>query len=94
MVPLKAYHASISANTPYTFDMDVECSSFLIKNMGTDPVQVSYGDEIDNDAYVLIMPKTAEVLFATATSKPESETNQITVLSVGNCDIELRLLEY
>ena len=94
MLPLKVYHASINANTPYTFDMDVDCSAFLIKNLGTDPLHVSFGDAIDNDAYVIVMPKTAEVLYSTAVTTPESETNQVTVLSIGNCDVEIRLLEF
>ena len=94
MIKPKVYHASISANTPHTFTFDVECSTFLIKNMGTDPVQMSYGNQIDNDSYIIIMPKTAEVIYSASYTTPETETSTITVLSIGNCDIEIRLLEY
>ena len=94
MIKPKVYHYSISANTPYTFNFDVDCSTFLVKNMGNDKVQLSYGDEIDNDSYILIMPKTAEVIYSRAYTTPDTETNKVTVLSIGNCDVEIRLLEY
>lgn len=94
MIKPKVYHYSVSANTPYTFNFDVDCSTFLVKNMGTDNLQVSFGDVIDNDSYINVMPKTAEVIYSTAYTVPEAETNQVTVLSVGNCDVEIRLLEF
>ena len=94
MIKPKVYHYSLSANTPYTFEFDVECSTFLVKNLGTDKLQVSYGSVIDNDSYIIVMPKTAEVIYSTAYSTPDSETDKLTVLSVANSEVEVRLLEY
>lgn len=94
MIKPKVYHASITANTSYTFNLDVDCSTFLVKNLGEESLKVSYGSEIDNDSYVLVMPKTAETIFATMNSTPETETNQLTVLSTAAADVEVRALEY
>lgn len=94
MITPKVYHYSLSANTPHTFSFDVGCSTFLVKNMGSTVIQLSYGAEIDNDSYINIMPKTAEVIFSRAYTTPETETTTVTALSTGNVDIEIRLLEY
>lgn len=94
MIKPKVFHYSLSENVPYTFDFGVGCSTFLIKNLGTDIVQLSYGEQIDNDSYMNILPKTAETIFATAYSTPDAEVDKVTVLSVGNVEVEIRLLEY
>lgn len=94
MIKPKVYHYSVSANTPHTFSFDVGCSTFLVKNIGTDILNVSYGTEIDNDSYIKVMPKTAEIIFSTAYTTPDAETTTITVSSASNCDVEIRLLEF
>lgn len=94
MIKPKVYHYSVISNTPYTFNFDVDCSTFLVKNMGNENLKLSYGEEIDDESYIIILPKTAEVIYATAVSIPNSETNKITVSSTDNCDVEIRLLEY
>ena len=94
MIKPKVYHYSVIGNTQYTFNFDVYCSTFLVKNMGNENLKLSYGDEIDDESYIIILPKTAEVVYSTAVSIPNSETNKITVSSTDDCDVEIRLLEY
>lgn len=94
MIKPKVYHYSVIGNTPYTFNFDVYCSTFLVKNMGNENLKLSYGEEIDDESYIIILPKTAEVIYSTAVSIPNAETNKITVSSTDDCDVEIRLLEY
>lgn len=88
------FHYTTTANVPYTFNFGVGCSAFQIKNFSNDQVQLSYGDEIDLNSYMLIAPKTAETIYAEAVATVDSETDKVTVQSVGASAIEIRLLEF
>ena len=94
MIKPKIYHATLTANTPYTFTFDVAGSYFIAKNLTTDTLSASFGDAIDNDSHWLIPKNSMQPLCSTLTSTEETETDKITVQSTGSGIAEIQILEY
>lgn len=94
MVKPKVYHATLTANTPYTFQFDVDGSFFIVKNLTDSILSASYGDAIDNGSYSLIPKQSMFPLCSTFVTRPETETDKITVLSASAGEVEIQILEY
>ena len=94
MIKPKVYHNTLTADTAYTFQFDVDGSTFLVKNFTDSDLQLSYGDAIDDSSYILIPPKIKQIVCSTFTTTPETETDKITVLSASDGMVEIQILEY
>lgn len=94
MIKPKVYHATITANTPYTFQFDVRGSFFYVKNFTDSILTASFGTEIDNSSYNLIPKQSGMPLCSSFVSSPETETDTITVLSESSGIVEIQIMEY
>jgi hypothetical protein len=94
MIKPKVYHATITADTPYTFEFDVSGSFFYVKNFTDSMLTASFGTEIDNNSYNLIPKQSCIPLASSFVSKPETETDRITVLSESSGIVEIQIMEY
>jgi hypothetical protein len=94
MIKPKTYHATITANTPYTFQFDVDGSYFIVKNFTDAILSASYGDSIDSNSYSLIPKQSMFPLCSTLTTMEETETDKITVQSSSGGIVEIQVLEY
>lgn len=94
MIKPKVYHATLTANTPYTFQFDVDGSLFIVKNFTDATLSVSYGDEIDSNSYQLIPKQFMQQISSTLNTTPETETDKMTVLSSSAGIVEVQILEY
>lgn len=94
MIKPKVYHATLTANTPYTFQFDVDGSLFIVKNFTDAMLSVSYGDEIDSNSYQLIPKQFMQQISSTLNTTPETETDKMTVLSSSEGIVEVQILEY
>lgn len=94
MIKPKVYHATLTANTPYTFQFDVDGSLFIVKNFTDATLSVSYGDEIDSNSYQLIPKQFMQQISSTLNTTPETETDKMTVLSSSEGIVEVQILEY
>ena len=94
MIKPKVYHATLTANTPYTFQFDVDGSLFIVKNFTDATLSVSYGNEIDSNSYQLIPKQFMQQISSTLNTTPETETDKMTVLSSSAGIVEVQILEY
>lgn len=94
MIKPKIYHATITANTPYTFQFDVDGSYFIVKNFTDATLSASYGDAIDSDSYSMIPKQSMFPLCSTLNTTHETETDKITVQSSSEGVVEIQILEY
>lgn len=94
MIKPKIYHCDLIPNSPYTFDLGINTTNFLIKNFTDGTLKISFGDFIDNNSYSILPKDSAERLFVSSVDNKQNSVDKITVVSNGEGTIEIRLLDF
>lgn len=93
MKMIQTFHHTFSGAGTYTFNLGVEPSAVLVKNLTEGQIKFSFGDEIDteNDSYVQMLKNTAEIVDYDNWDDIVLKTVTVQAESAG--DVEIRLIE-
>jgi hypothetical protein len=95
MRQIETFHYTFSGAGAHTFTLGANPNyELLVKNMSDGVMLVSYGTEIDteNDSYISVLPKTAEILSYKASGENEEQLS-ITVSAESAGTIEIRVVD-
>lgn len=87
---IKAYHYEFESAGTHTFTLADKPNVLLIKNFTDNFIYFSYGDEIDNEEYIMMKKDTAEVI--EYTSNDVLENFKVTIEADGTGTVEIRPL--
>lgn len=94
MRTIETFHHTFSGAGTYTFNLQNEPYSVLVKNMTSGKIKFSFGDTIDteNDSYVQMLKNTAEVVMNSVWHETPLKT--ATVEAEASGVVEIRILIY